>query len=378
MERAQFARELELDLGKEARVQDIVRALMQVPGGFHRLASLSVSAFQSDAYSPAQLTYLYMAVAWLVGQSTELKYLCISLKGLPYLPCLPHIQHLQLTTSGGTLSSLAPVLASMVSLQTLCLIATDNLAQAQLDLQALTQLQSVRLEDIMPISLNLASGTALHAIVKSVADARNFIWHSTAARGILRSFTLEAPHEQIEKESQIPNWMLGPAVLETLVLSLRSFGKKPLFCETIMLEGALACAERLCIDCQEGLYVVVPKVHKWRLVNFKSIGVLSVRFQSVTQFALSCPAFSFEYSTFEGVQLISLARAMLEHGMGFVEAETGEIGSMFHSVCRNELDLDLHDDSHSICKCGACHNCCRPDNFQGPRVPCNDWPSIYL
>ena len=376
MERAQCAQELDLHFEAKERVQAIVRALMQVPGGFPRLTALSVTTATSLRKGTSKDgACIHMAVAWLLGQSSGLKFLYLDVGALPCLPSLAHIQHLQLHMCADSLVNLMPALASLVTLQTLCLSSPDNSFPGHLNLQGLSQLQSLNLERLVPGSLTLASSTALHATVYSVADARNSLWERTSAIGVLKSFTLEAPSAVIETEDDIPEWLLGSARLVTLVLSLKQFGENPQFYDAILLKGALARSERLCIDCRCDLYAEVPREHNWKLVNLHCDGELNVEFQSVAHFAMSCTAYSFRCDNLQGVHLFSLARCMLQYGRDFEEEQIGDFPdtkSAFHSPCRDILHLDLHDGCHSLCRCGACHRCCRPDNFQGPRVPCND------
>ncbi|EIE21235.1 hypothetical protein COCSUDRAFT_57142 [Coccomyxa subellipsoidea C-169] len=146
----------------------------------------------------------------------------------------------------------------------------------------------------------------------SLDDARREMWSDLADRWILRSFTLEARDESIDDEAQLPNWMLRIVRIDTLVLSLKSFGKG---CgEHIKLQGALAHVDRLCLECKEGLYVEVPQEQAWSWVNFHSDGELFVGFQSVGFFAETVRLFSFLYGVLQGTGLLSLVQRLLPPG----------------------------------------------------------------
>ncbi len=236
-----------------------------------------------------------MAVSWLVGQPKGLVFLSIDRVSPPHLPSLAHIRQLQLAVSVETFSRLAPVLAKLVTLQTLYLDGSEMqepaAAPAHLDLQALTQLERVMLDGVVPASLLLPEGTALHAVACCLEDARDALWPTVF--GALKSFVLETG-EHMKMEEDIPGWMLEPVKLDRLVLSSKSFGmgndNEDGFDDgLIRLRGALLLADKFCLDCSEGLYVDVPEEHQWRLVNPISDKRMFVRLGNIARFA-SCPA----------------------------------------------------------------------------------------
>ena len=385
LKRAQLTQRLELDLPRDGTsLQPTLRALMQVPGGFGRLTGLS---FRASPQSEEDKEHHKMAVAWLLGQAKELVFLSLDLVGLPYLPHLSHIQHLQLDVSGGAFPRLAPVLTTLVTLRTLYLESTETQGAQEeatgLDLQILTELESVMLDGAMPSALTLAEGTSLHVTVYSIEDACNGLWLS--AGRALRSFTLQADGESIASEDEIPPWMLEPIRLETLVLALYSFGRGivegVLESGHIELQGAFMLTERMCFDCVEGLFVSVRRKHEWKLVNFHSCGRLDLEMMYPAHFVASCPAFSIRYDHLNGVDLICLASCLTKNGITF-EAEqviASDYNCKFygapqlgHLSADHHDELDLHNVDSSLCRCGACHICCRLDNFHGPRVPDND------
>ncbi len=373
LKRAQRTQQLLMELPRRsADLQATLDTLMQVPGGFSRLTALSVRAWPDSEDVPS----LIMAVSWLVGQAKGLVYLSIGAVGLPHLPSLAHIRHLQLDISGDNFWRLAPALSRLVTLQTLCLDGTrfdeSGGPPAHLDLQALTQLESLMLDGIYPASLNLPVGTAVHGRVYTLDDARDIFWPTVV--GVLRSFTLDT-REHIWSEEDIPPWMLQPTKLDTLVVASKSFGRGFKDDENgrIRLKGALLQAERFCLSCIDGIYVIVPEEHEWALVNMLSGGKLYARILDVNKFA-SCPQIVFRYDDLEGADLMSVSSVLNERGMEFFLEEYGEPTVEFSSPRGVELLHSQGDDLEcSSCKCGACRDCCRLDNYEGERVPCEEY-----
>ncbi|EIE26872.1 hypothetical protein COCSUDRAFT_59379 [Coccomyxa subellipsoidea C-169] len=157
---------------------------MQVSGGFGRLTGLS---FRASPQSEEDKEHHKMAVAWLLGQAKELVFLSLDLVGLPYLPHLSHIQHLQLDVSGGAFPRLAPVLTTLVTLRTLYLESTETQGAQEeatgLDLQTLTELESVMLDGAVPSALTLAEGTSLRVTVSQMPHHTSLppeIWQAIA------------------------------------------------------------------------------------------------------------------------------------------------------------------------------------------------------
>ncbi len=370
LKRAQLARELLLDLpGDIAELQATLTALMQVPAGFTSLTSLAFRA--PKRFEEAQESVI-MAVSWLVGQAKGLEFLSIDRVSLPHLPSLAHIRHLQLAVSVENFSRLAPVLATLLTLQTLYLDGSEMqepaAPPAHLDLQALTQLESVMLDRVVPASLLLPEGTALHAIACCLEDARDALWPTVF--GALKSFVLETG-EHMKLEEDIPGWMLEPVKLDRLVLSSKSFGigydnDDGFDHGLIRLRGALLLADEFCLECSEGLYVEIPGQHQWRLVNLISDKRLFVRLRNVARFA-SCPAFVIRYESLEGIDLSRLASYLAKSGMDFDLDQWGEPDCDFRAGRGADI---LHEDHARSCKCGACRICCRLDNFQlgGERI----------
>lgn len=366
IERAGSARSLELHFDANSNAQTIVRALMKVPGSFRMLTSLSVSAgsYSHESYAPEDMPSICVAVGWLLGQSSGLEFLNIEVDGLPCLPGLAHIKHLRLQTSDKTLANLVSLVASLRTLQTLSL--TERCSSPQdvvLDLRALGQLKSLQLDGLVPIAIALAPSAELHVTVYSLETASSNIWSNLAHDRVLKSFTLEAEYLDMEYEMEIPEWMLETVRLDTLVLSLNCFG----FCygDQIQLKGAFACAERLCIVCRSGLYIKLPLDQAWRWVNFHSNGELHVSFQSIADFAIRVPLFSFKYVSLHGADLISLVSFMLIRRLKCDAEQLGAMPSAIYSPCCSLAELDLRDVCHSKCRCGACPACCRPGNYQG-------------
>ena len=363
LKRAQLARELLLDLpGDSAELKATLKALLEVPAGFTSLNSL---AFRAPNRTEGAQEAVIMVVLWLVGHAKGLVFLSIDRVSLPYLPSLAHIRHLQLAVSVENFWSLAPVLATLVTLQTLYLDGSEMqepaAPPAHLDLQALTQLETVMLDAVVPASLLLPEGTALHAIACCLEDARNALWPTVL--GALKSFVLETD-EQVKLEEDIPGWMLEPVKLDRLVLSSYSFGvgydpEDGFNDGLIRLRGALLLADEFCLYCSEGLYVEVPKEHQWRLANLISDNRLFVRLRDIARFA-SCPALVIRYRSLEGIDLSRLASYLAKSGIDF---DLNQWGEQCEFRAGSGADI-LHEYNARSCKCGACRICCRLDNFQ--------------
>ncbi len=350
-----------------ASQQAVARAVLQIPNGFCKLAGLHIRA--EVAESSEDEKHVMMAVTWLLGQASELKYLHLAFDGLPYLPHLPGIRHLQLCGTESTISRLLPAILSLGTLQTLALRIWKKVCAPpiHLDLQALLQLESVVLDNLVPSSLVLAKGTVLHATVFTLQDAQSSVWASTVASEAMKSFKLVSSSEDIITEEDIPQWLLRPCDLDTLVFTLKTFGDEEY--GAIPLEGAFLIAKRVGLLCGESLYVEVPSAsYQWELVNFHSEGVLYVHIDK--SFPLHCPAFFFRYNHSHGVDLIERACAMRHSGMPFTLARHGD-ASLLHSPCNNLDMINVHGYYSNTCRCGACAECCRLENFEGVRLPCN-------
>lgn len=236
-----------------------------------------------------------------------------------------------------------------------------------LDLHALPQLQIVVVDDLVPSSLVLAKGTVLHATVYSLQDAQSSVWASSIASEAMKSFKL-CCSDDINSEEQIPQWLLMPCDLDTLVFSLKTFGNES--DGAIPLKGAFLSAKRLGFECHKSLYVEVPSAsYQWELFNFHSDGALYVRLDE--SFPFRCPAFFFHYNHSYGVDLMKIVGAMSRSGMPFTVARDDDGASLFHSPCNDPDTLNLHGFVRNNCRCGACVDCCRLDDFEGPRLPSN-------
>lgn len=303
----------------------------------------------------------------MLGQASKLRYLCLGVDGLPCLPRLLDIQHLQLSCQP---CRLLPSISMLGTLQTLQFrpfslpICPGFVSNIRLDLRALPQLQGVMLYDFIPAYLALAKGTALHVTLQSLGDAQSSVW--TSAGAAMKTFTLLAEDDMIESEADIPQWLLRPGGLDTLVLHLKRFGKHST--GAITLKGAFLSAKRLGIDCKKSLWVKVSTgSYQWELVNFHSDGQLYVLLDR--SFPMRCAAFSFRFLYLHNEDLLDTLR---QSGKPItVKVDEEGFNRRFHNPCHNPGLLDLHCEFYNNCRCGACWHCCRLDNFEGPRVPCN-------
>lgn len=307
------------------------------------------------------------AVTCLLGKTKKLKYLRNTVDDLPYLPYLSDVQHLQLCSAMFTICRLLPAILSIGTLQTLDL-SSSKFPQApkiHLDLQALPNLQSL-VCDFVPDSLVLPKGTVVHVTLFSLDEAQSSIWDGVSAA--IKSFEVLSENDVINIEQEIPQWLLRPGNIDTLVFHLKAFGKEDH--GAIHLRGAFLSAKRLGFDCLESLYVEVPAGScQWELVNFHTKGELYLGIDR--SFPLHFAAFSFKFKRLGSAALIAVAWAMGQSSTLIILEQDGERVNHFHSPCNNADSLDLNSGSYSNCRCRACSACCRLDNFEGPGLPCN-------
>ncbi|BDA51043.1 hypothetical protein COCOBI_17-2630 [Coccomyxa sp. Obi] len=350
LKRASSAQKLEV-VFPTFNQQATARAILESPNDFRKLTGLDIHATRTGI--PEDAEHVMMAVAWLLGQTRELKYLHVAFDGMPYLPRFSHIRHLQISCLDCNICRMLPIIASLGTLQTLELTRSrfSEIDPPQIipDLQALPQLQSVVLCDLVPSSLMLAKGTALHVTVFSLRDAQSIIWDS--ASKAIKSFKLLSDKEEITSDAEISQWLLRPCDLDTLVFKLKSFGEQ--YIGAIRLKGAFLSTKRLGFDCVSSLYVEVPsESYQWELVNFHTDGQLHVLLDS--SFPLRCPVFSFSFNHLGGVDIMEIACCMRQSGMPFRLEQYPEYASRFHTPCNNLDVLDLLSDCHNNRSASSC------------------------
>ena len=69
--------------------------------------------------------------------------------------------------------------------------------------------------------------------------------------------------------------------------------------------------------------------------------------------------------------LISVASYLTKQGVSFDLEQDGEPGCIFRTFGAGVLVGD--ELSYSNCRCGACLNCCRIDNFDEERMPSEEY-----
>ena len=186
---------------------------------------------------------LHSMLMWLLGSARQLAFLQLQMEEIRSVPCLTQLKHLNLVQKG-SFKHLAGSLRHLPSLQTLSLESRagdghDPERRPHLDLAGLSQLHTVHLSGIVPASLTLPEGAALHLRMNSLEYARQEIWSSVALA--LQSISITCL-VFITEVSQLPRIFAEPSGLKSVILCLDGFGDKE---HPIEFYGAFLQAERL-------------------------------------------------------------------------------------------------------------------------------------
>ncbi len=314
----------------------------------------------------------------LLSRAHGLKFLSLRLQCTFWIPELTHLQstlqHLQIDSTGGTLSQLEPLLPKLQGLRTLCLKSDGWQPQCdrtKLRLQILTQLQSIQLDDVIPASLTLAKGTALHVRCSSRETALSEMWSTLTASEAMRSFTLRAFGLDVPAQS-IPRFLLVANDLESVFFHCRNFGPGTTVCTfsqevPVVLQGPWLRLRRLSLLAEQHVSIVVDAGPiNWQVLNISCSLVLTLRFADVGAFAEKCPEISFTYRRLNCPDTEALVALLGNKGVHF-EMKQDDRGSrnMSTSTRRWSTTNQLHSIDNRFkfddCCCGACWKCCPVD-----------------
>ena len=206
MRRGQQARRLLLLIREADEVNTMASALVQPKHTWANLRSLWIS----ELCKTGDDGQLLCALLWLLGQAKMLQFLRLPRNKLLFLPPLAKLKHLQLSIQDS--SRLGQSLTCLNSLQTLFLEYDFHgpaaVERPSLDLKGLSHLSSVALKNVVPESLVLPEGAALHLHLMRLSDLKKDIWQGHAP--VLESVYVCDIDLSILDASQLPSILLKP------------------------------------------------------------------------------------------------------------------------------------------------------------------------
>ena len=177
MRRAQQARSL--DIGPLHPSHDIniaANAVQQANNSWEQLRELNAELWGPRDCTVEDSELLHSTVCWLLGRARHLAFLHLCLYEVHCMPDLAHLKHLQLKQFSGSFCQVAGSLSGLQNLQSLSLyqqiIMSDPSERPRSALEGLSQLQVVMLDCVVPASLTLPPGAALHLRMYSLDCAR--------------------------------------------------------------------------------------------------------------------------------------------------------------------------------------------------------------
>ena len=371
MTRGQQARKLEIEsvLADAQQLNMVASAMMLPSNNWAVLRGLKITVTSSYAQTEEFCT----AILWLLEHTDKLQFLRLKLTEQLFanlslhkqLPHLAKLEHLQLSLEDGSLCDLAQSLKALTSLRTLYLEFNRHTSQfddrPDLDLSGLGKLRSVSLADVVPGSLNLPKGAALHLQMCRLSHLMEDVWKQHAP--VLESVYLSVGNgDVIADASQLPKFLVGPSGLKSVILQLTSFGTSE---HPIQLSGSFLQVECIILQCFLEVCIRVPAgMLPWRLASFTCTGSLNIAFESVGNFLDCCPAFHFAYGSLRGVNILQLCqlaegRSIRSESSCEYNHEVERVMGEFYSVCTPDF-VRIYYMSWSrnpMCLCGACPTC---------------------
>lgn len=363
MRRAQQARSLNIGpLQSSHDINIVANAVQQANNSWEQLRELKAE-HTTSVCTAEDIVLLRSTVCWLWGRARHLAFLRLLLHGLHYIPCLVQLKHLQLTLRRCSFCQVAGSLSGLVDLQTLSLDQSWGFPQKilipserpSLALEGLSQLQSVMLCCVVPASLTLPPGAALHLRMCNLDCVRQQVWQTVASA--LQSVHINSTAgEVVEHPSQLPSIFAGQSGLKSIMMELGSFGKQ---IGPIVLYGAFLQVERLLIRTRSNdLCMRVPAGRlPWRVVRFVSFHALDIAFDNVGDFLDCCPAFSMWYQSLGG-NLMSFRQGIADRGIHWGSQFESDFSlHEIHSLCTPHEISHLYLCPENLCECYACTVC---------------------
>ena len=364
-----------LRFAPKTRLADATAKLLQKGNIWSKVRSLDLVYFKPE-FKDVHYADFCNATAWLLGCASGATFLRLVAPNLPLIPRLPKLRHLQL--QGQNIDSLRSSLALLLNLQTLCLKDLDytscriarsvprakSTSISALRFSSLRQLRSLMLDDIVPKSLALAKGAALHIKTRDPEAAKFPVWQSVIES--LQSFHLDA---QADLDGTALQCLSAASNLRVLRLKVKSFGSSD---SPVALTGVFQQVERLCLHAQD-VFVSFPAGRLPQELVCITSETLYVSFTSVAAFADSCRSFYFGWSNMRGLGLIDLRQLLADRGFDYrISIKSSHFTRDCSSTSSYSQEIDMQG---MICVCGACTICsdkgrCGPDaQFHAQRVP---------
>ena len=290
--RAQQAHTMEFGLlAYGHQIDAAANALLQTDNTWASLkaATIVLLSARTRPHSTAEVISLNSAIVWLLRSAANLDYLFLRTQELRCMPHLAQLRHLQLSLRED-FRAVAQSLSNLKNLETLHLDQAHRVSpdeEADFDLTGIDKLQTVMLTNVVPASLLLPRGAALHVWMRCWGDAHAPIWQSVASA--LEFFWVG--NDTMESVIlQLPDILLVPSGLKTIVVDVDTLGT---CAAPIVLCGPLLQVECLILQCTGDMNIRVPSgTLAWQRVKFLAWGSLSIDFDSVGDFLDSCPTFS--------------------------------------------------------------------------------------
>jgi hypothetical protein len=363
LRRAQQARSLNIGpLQSSHDINIAANAVQQANNSWEQLRELKAEHTTSQFCTAEDIVLFRSTVCWLWGRARHLAFLRLVLHGLHYIPCLVQLKHLQLNLRRCSFCQVAGSLSGLLNLQTLSLDQSWGSPfkilipseRPSLALEGLSQLQSVMLCCVVPASLTLPPGAALHLGMCSLECVRQPVWQTVASA--LQSVDIISCDDVVGHPSQLPSIFAGQSGLKSIMMDLASFGKPT---GPIVLYGAFLQVESLLIQTNwNDLCMRVPAGRlPWRLARFVSHNALDIAFANVGDFLDCCPAFSMWYQSLGG-SLMSFRQSIADRGIQWgSQFDSEDSLHEINSLCTPDaiINVVLHPDD--ICQCGACSSC---------------------
>lgn len=368
-----------MDIPSDGAMKAILKSMAEDPSRFSQMVCLRISVTPSCSilYGPLTLQRVFLAMHscscgvalsyMLLAHARSLIFLSIDVEGLEWLPSFLHaLQHLQIRSTMKSIAKMVPEALNLQTLRTLCLERNRSLAASEdagvalnLNLEGLSQLDSVMLDGVTPASLILREGTALHVVSHSLIEAQSAVWHN--AIGAMRSFTLNAWGKDVSSQ-ELPGFLLLQNSLISVMIRCESLGTLE---QPLLLQGPWLQLKRLSLICEDNISIVIGDGRlAWQQMVLCCNKTLNMRLVGIPMFAERCTElFIWHGMSNEDVPaLAQLAQYLKEQKLHVQDSD-------YFCVCDSEnwfafkhkWIVQLLNMSDYPCECGACWKCCRPE-----------------
>ena len=195
------------------------------------------------------------------------------------------IRHLILRIPGVDCTRITSTVSALKQLQTMWLADTNSRVRTSgiLQLDALSSLQSLALDGVVPDSIHLHASCKLHLRFDQWGIIQT-VWDTVLPN--LRSVKLSDSSCVIRS---LPSMLRKADNLVRAAVLCKQFGSES---APLLLHGALAGVRALVVHSTD-LHVVVPPNVLWRHVSLEAKRMLGLRFESLPSFVEHIPSFCF-------------------------------------------------------------------------------------